>query len=1017
VTLGSITAGTGHVAITAGANIVDGRATPGADITASGLILKAGGGIGFDGSTLNALETSVITLSLSAGTAGAYLSETDAVTVDTVSVSVKRVDTSANASTPVGSSAAVTQEDLISAGKLVLISTAGDITVNAGTSATVGVQTADNLLLQAAAGSITLGANVANSAGNTSVSAAGSITQNANITASAADQTIELIAGSSISMGVGATMGTNNAGVLLNAAGSVTLGSITAGTGHVAITAGANIVDGRATPGADITASGLILKAGQSVGSAGNPLETAVDTLAVVTAADGIYLSEFDSVSVNSVSVGTQRVDRFGSLSLQVLNLSDLTSTGGDGSIELVAGGRISLNDGTPNDGASVSAQGNGNILIYAQGAGADVLVHAKVISDTGNIHIQGTRTVTVDPGVEVTSAQQVNLISDAKMLAKDTSSVGDLTIDSPILELSQATVLTAGSNATDGVAGSITITGAVTGQGSAGTESLLLLSENDVLLKGIVSGIDAITVVAVRNVTFNESVAVAGSMDIKADGDVTFDKALTLTSGGVLSVQGQLAGTTAKDVTFRQALDVTGSVTIHATGIVRFDQALSLTDGGALEIRGASSVVFANGASVKVDGNLTIDAQSLAFLGGVDSLSSSKSGSVLTLKSTAFNDNVMIGSSVGLELSGALNLTTRDVLAIGSNFAKVVIGEVGLGAITLAGDTDLTSMVGAGVELRGDTITVTSSSGGVVQVPGSVSLSAAGNIVLSSGISTSSASRVALSSSAGAITMGQGARLDSKGGDVDIAAAGDLAIGLIDARSADLNVRGVVTISAGAGGITDANKDNNPDIFAKAVDFSGYGPTVGGGGDVLEAVADVVHISVPQGVVVRDTGANGSTSFNVMSDGKLYQQIVVQGSVTRVTEDPTTLLQKSDSDLIAAGLPPTSSLLRSPIESRLANAPIAPTMPLPVAMSGMAVSRYLSAPSVNETLVHMVDLKSLDVRYTPNPDLLSDNSYGIATRLQQSYILGTPGEQPFISGLDTFSQDTFEYWVDTLSL
>jgi hypothetical protein len=296
-----------------------------------------------------------------------------------------------------------------------------------------------------------------------------------------------------------------------------------------------------------------------------------------------------------------------------------------------VAGGSITLNDGIPNNGVSVSAQGNGHILIHAQGVGADVLVHAKVISDAGIIRIQGTNTVNVDPGVAVTSVQPVNLIADANMVGKDTSSVGDITINSPTLVLSHATVLTAGSNATDGVVASITITGAVTGQGGLGTESLVLVSEKDVLLQGAVSGIDAITVNAVQNVTFNETVAVTGNIAINADGDVTFDKSLTLTSGGVLSVQGQLAGAAAKDVIFRQSLDVTGSVTIHATGVVRFDQALSLTNGGALDIRGASSVVFANGTTVKVDGNLTIDAQSLAFLGGADSLSSTKADSVLS--------------------------------------------------------------------------------------------------------------------------------------------------------------------------------------------------------------------------------------------------------------------------------------------------------------------------------------------------------------------------------------------------
>ena len=72
-------------AITASANILDGHATALEDITAAGLILKAGGGIGHDGTTLNAIETSVTTLSLSAGAAGAFVTETNAVTVDTLS--------------------------------------------------------------------------------------------------------------------------------------------------------------------------------------------------------------------------------------------------------------------------------------------------------------------------------------------------------------------------------------------------------------------------------------------------------------------------------------------------------------------------------------------------------------------------------------------------------------------------------------------------------------------------------------------------------------------------------------------------------------------------------------------------------------------------------------------------------------------------------------------------------------------------------------------------------------------
>ena len=49
--------------------------------------------------------------------------------------------------------------------------------------------------------------------------------------------------------------------------------------------------------------------------------------------------------------------------------------------------------------------------------------------------------------------------------------------------------------------------------------------------------------------------------------------------------------------------------------------------------------------------------------------------------------------------------------------------------------------------------------------------------------------------------------------------------------------------------------------------------------------------------------------------------------------------------------------------------------------------------------------------------DLLSDTSYGLSPQMEQSFILGTAAEQPLISGLNSFSQDDFEFWVDPLSV
>jgi hypothetical protein len=471
--------------------------------------------------------------------------------------------------------------------------------------------------------------------------------------------------------------------------------------------------------------------------------------------------------------------------------------------------------------------------------------------------------------------------------------------------------------------------------------------------------------------------------------------------------------------VTFNDTVAVTGKLEINTTGIVKFDKSLTLTNNGTLSIQGASSVVFANGATVSVDGSLTIDAQTLSLLGGADSLSSTKPNSTLTFTSKTSTNNVMIGSTVGQEQADSLNLTTRDILAIGTGFGKVVIGEAGLGVVTLAGNADLTSVVGSGLEVLGNTITVASSIGSVVQVAGAVNLTASGNIMLNSGISTATAGNVSLTSTEGDITMAQGTRLDSRGADVQIVAANaqSVQIATINARSGDLIQQGVVDIQAGGATIVDANHDTAVDVFAKAVNLSGYGPDSAGNGDVLEAVAEVVRVDAPQGSVLRHSDLSGRTYFDVVNAGKLYQQIVVVGAVTRVTEDPTTLLQKDDTALLAAGLPRNSSLLHAPTAVTSMAAMISQSAIAPTFTSGTAVSRYLSAVTVGDALSGSINLQGLDTSADAGIDLLSSNTYGIADRLQQAYILGTPGEQPLVSGLSTFSQDTFEYWVDTLSL
>jgi hypothetical protein len=609
---------------------------------------------------------------------------------------------------------------------------------------------------------------------------------------------------------------------------------------------------------------------------------------------------------------------------------------------------------------------------------GSGLAMQAIVVDGTAGTVTFNDPLIINATGVNNTVAVSGNLTGDSltvlgnltntttTLTAADISMVGNVTLNGLIEVATGATVITTGNTANDGVTGSLTITGNIAGSVANG-ENLTLVSESDVVVTGTISGIDALTVTAATNVTFNETVA------------------------------------------------VTGNLVVNASGVVQFDKSLTLTAGGTLTIQGASSVVFASGAIVQVDGNLTIDAQTLNLLGGGDSLNSTAPNSTLTITSASTSNNIMIGSTVGQELAGALNLTTREILAIGANFGKVVIGEAGLGAITFTGNADLASVTGSGIQVFGNTITLNKgATGGVLQVPGQLTLTATGNVVLESGISTAVTSNVTVSSSNGSVNMAAGTRIDSRGGDIQLSANG-LAVGTINARSDDLSVSGVVTINAGNGTVTDANRNSTVDVFAKAINFNGYGPAAGSNDDVLEVSAEVVQITPPQGQVVRHNGADGRTYFNVMNGSDRYQQVVVVSTnVTRVTEDPAALLQKTDAEMIAAGLPSSSSLLRAPV---LTQSTAALFSPVPQLTTSTAVSRYLAPTATSALLQGDVMLEGIDLNGLGGEDLLSDSSYGLASRMQQSYILGTPGEQPLISGLDTFSQDNFEYWVDTLSL
>jgi hypothetical protein len=198
-------------------------------------------------------------------------------------------------------------------------------------------------------------------------------------------------------------------------------------------------------------------------------------------------------------------------------------------------------------------------------------------------------------------------------------------------------------------------------------------------------------------------------------------------------------------------------------------------------------------------------------------------------------------------------------------------------------------------------------------------------------------------------------------------------------------------------------------DIFAKGVNFAGYGSIGGVSGDVLEVTADVVQVTAPKGLVVRDSGADGRTYFNLMDSGKLYQQLVAVGAVVRVTEDPAGLFGKSLDAQRAAGLGTATGMFALAVPQQLSAVNI-------VQSSNLQVAQYLQNGVMAEITANS-GLISISLVGAQASSVSTDQSYGIAERLEKAYVLGTPGEQPLISGVQSFSQDNFEYWIDSLNL
>jgi hypothetical protein len=663
------------------------------DITAAGLQLSAGTGIG---SGTNHLETTLTTLTASAGAGGLYVTESDAVTADTLTVNVNRVDATGTATSTVNAS----QSDVTSGGDLVLVSTAGSITTTVGTG---DVSAAGNVLLKAdgIGSTITLGATACSTGGNISVQAGLDILQNANILAGAEGRTIELVAARNIAQAQGVSTTSTNGNIQLTAGSSVTIESLVAGTGNVRVIASSgSIIDGD-TAGdieVDITAAGLQLSAGTGIGSGTNHLETTVTTLTASAGAGGLYVMESDAVTADTLTVNVNRVDATGTATstanasqsdvtsggdlVLVSTAGSITTTVGTGDISAAGnvlleadgiGSTITLGATAGSTGGNISVQAgldilqNANILAGAEGRTIELvaarnITQAQGVSTTstnGNIQLTAGRSVTIETFVAGTGNVRV-IASNGSIIDGDTAGDIEVDITAAGLQLSAGSGIGAGTNHLE-----TTVTTLTASAGAGG----LYVTESDAVT------VDALTV----NVNRVDATGTASTTQFEAQADLVSGNNgnIVLVAGGSVTLNDGNAGVSGKSV----SANGTGSILIDVdSGDLMVNSDITSAT-GHITLKAAGSVLLGIVAATGVDistsapGTISIDAEGgdLTMAGDVgvtasgSSLRLSASGDITVGNVTAQNVSILSETGAIISAEGSTKNVTATTLRLQS--------------------------------------------------------------------------------------------------------------------------------------------------------------------------------------------------------------------------------------------------------------------------------------------------------------------------------------------------------------
>src|SRR6185436_5184157 len=87
--------------------------------------------------------------------------------------------------------------------------------------------------------------------------------------------------------------------------------------------------------------------------------------------------------------------------------------------------GSLTLNDGADADNLAVSANGTGNVLLWAEGANTDLTANADVLSGAGHVTVRAARSLTFTANADLTTsgAGTINVEAGTGSLTLSTTS------------------------------------------------------------------------------------------------------------------------------------------------------------------------------------------------------------------------------------------------------------------------------------------------------------------------------------------------------------------------------------------------------------------------------------------------------------------------------------------------------------------------------------------------------------------------------------------------------------------